>query len=131
MTELKRARTEEEAVAYEAQRQLREYIKANVKHLPDYWGEKGATACIDGIRSMIARGKYTYKEIAEFYGCNVSVVEMVYIAYKKTINKCKKEHEEMVEAFGDMYENATLKNADREGVLRLLEYIVEGRRYED
>lgn len=127
----KQVRTEQEAIAYEAQRQLHEYIKTNSKRLPDYWQEKGAAVCIDGIRCMIARGKNTDEEIAEFYGCHVSVVEMVRIAYEKTINKYKKEHEEMVEVFGDEYTNATLENADREGVLRLLEYIVEGRKHEN
>ena len=131
MGRTKKKMTEQELIAYRAQIQLHEYVKANIKRLPNYWQEKGAQVCIDGIRCMVARGKHTDEEIAEFYGCHVSVVDMVRVGYAKTVNKLKKEHEEMAEAYGELYTETTLKNADREGVLSLLEHIVERRNYED
>lgn len=126
----KKCTDNEKLIAQEAARQLYAYIKANKKNMPDYWHDKNAPVCIDGICSMIARGK-TDKEIAEFFECHVSIVELVHVARKKTIEQFKKEHEEMVETFGEKYEKTTFQNADQEGVLRLLEYIVEGRSYED
>lgn len=120
----------EQAIALEAGRELYAYIRANKNNLPDYWHDKGAPVCIDGIRCMIARGK-TDEEIAEFYECHVSIVEQVRIAHEKTINRYKKEHDEMIETFGEKYENTTFENADQEGVLRLLEFIVEGRKHEN
>lgn len=121
----------ENQIAQEAARELYAYIRANKNNLPEYWHDKSAPVCIDGICSMIARGTHTDEEIAAFYECHVSVVEMVRIARKKTIKQYKKEHEEMLATFGELYENTTFENADQEGVLRLLEYIMEGRDYED
>lgn len=110
---------------------LRKYIKDNKKHLPVYWQDEGTNVCLDGIRCMIARGRHTDAEIAEFYGCKVTLIELVRDAHYKTIAKLKKEHEQMLETFGEMYESLDGSLADREGVLRLLEFIVERRKYEN
>lgn len=116
---------------YTARCKLRDYISDNQKFLPDFWKEKGARVCLDGIRCMIARGRHTDAEIAEFYGCEVTLIELVRDAHYKTIAKLKKEHEQMLESFGEMYESLDGSLADREGVLRLLEFIVERRKYEN
>ena len=80
-----------------------QYVKLNKDKLPDYWHDKGTRVCIDGICCMLARGKYSDQEIAELYECRVPIIKQIRIAYDKTIRNLKKEHEEMVQTFGDLY----------------------------
>lgn len=82
---------------YDSAREIYEYVQRNKDRLPDYWQDKGTNVCIMGMCAMIARGKYSSKEIAEFYECPIALVNEVRYAYKKTIRSMWDELDEVKE----------------------------------
>lgn len=97
-----------------------QYVNLNKDRLPDYWHAKGTRVCIDGICCMLARGKYTIQEIAEFYECPVPLIEQICIAYKKTIRILKKQHEATAQIFGDLYTGMPKSVNDDKGFIEIL-----------
>ncbi len=97
-----------------------EYIKLNKNRLPDYWQDKGASSCIEGMCCMIARNKHTDEAIAEFYECPVPLVKQVKIAYKKTIAMMEKQRDEMMDAFGNLCFENDIENITDDSCVRLV-----------
>lgn len=89
-----------------------DYVKLNAHRLPEYWKDKGTHVCIDGICCMIARDRYTFAEIAEFYECSEALVIQINEAYKKTIDNYKKMDEDMKCTYGELYTNNTISEDD-------------------
>lgn len=89
-----------------------DYVKLNADRLPDYWKDKGTHVCIDGICCMIARDRYTFAQIAEFYECSEALVMQINETYVKTIENYKKMDEEMKCAYGELYTNHNISDND-------------------
>ena len=96
-----------------------DYVKLNKHRLPDYWQDKGTHVCIEGVCCMIARDRYTFAQIAEFYECPEALIIQINETYEKTVENYKKMDEEMRSTYGEMYTNNSSKNNDS-GFLDLL-----------
>ena len=102
-----------------------DYIKLNKKRLPEYWQDKGTHVCIDGVCCMLARDRYTFAEIAEFYECPEALIVQINETYAKTIEKYKEMDEEMKSLYGEHYTNKTISENDA-GYLEILCTIFKG-----
>lgn len=103
-----------------------EYVKRNKDRMPDYWQDKGTRVCIDGVCCMIARDKFTDAEIAEYYGCPVPLVDAIRNQYKAIIRNLKKEHEEAIMLFGDLYTGKPEGANDDLGYVEILSMMLGG-----
>lgn len=111
---------------YKSAREIYEYVQRNKDRLPDYWQDKGTNVCIMGMCAMIARDKYSTKEIAEFYECPIPLVDEVRYAYKKTIRSMRDELDEVqdLQSQLDAVNNAHCDSADW-GYVELIRRIFE------
>lgn len=101
-----------------------DYVKLNADRLPKYWQDKGTHVCIDGVCCMIARNRYTFAQIAEFYECSEALIMQINETYEKTVENYKKMDEEMRSTYGEMYTNHTVSDNDA-GYLELACQIFE------
>jgi hypothetical protein len=107
-----------------------DYVKLNAKRLPEYWKDKGTHVCIDGVCCMIARGRYTFAEIAELYECPVALIMQINETYEKTVAKYKAMDEEMKNMYGELYTNHNVSD-NNAGYLELACLILERCKHED
>lgn len=102
-----------------------DYVRRISDRLPEYWQDKGIRVCIDGMKCMMARDKYTDMEIAEFYECPVVLVKQVRKAYRRAISKLRKEWRENKEEYDRIVGDVGCGGNDDLGYVELLGQILQ------
>ncbi len=106
---------------------IRKYIKQNKDTLPEWWQDKGTNVCINGIVCMLARDKYTNKEIAECYECPPFIVRYIADVYHDMINRLRKERDQINYEFDGRYKKVPISMFDERGVCSLVGRILSKR----
>ena len=109
---------------------FRRYVSQMEFKLPDYWRDKGAHTCIEGICAMIARERYSDYAIAGMYECPVTFIQQIRELYYETIDKYKKQHVEMLSEYGEHYTSDKPSDYDG-GFVHVLSYVMKGFSNED